>query len=267
MAKKKTFYYHEDKHDDFGGVGVNHKPLPDNYKYIHKNIFFRILSFILYYLIAFPILFIYAKIATGVRVHGKKRWRKSIGKKDGVFFYSNHVHYYDAFFSHVFVGVPKRVFVVSNPDPVRIPFVGVLVEMLGCLPLPNNRRNFRNYNEAMDYYLKKCAMISIYPEATLWPYYNKLRPMAKASFKYPAMYNKPIVICAETFRKPKVFKFLKPRVDLTLSEVIYPDENKTVNENMEMFYQKAMEFWMEHVELNESNICLHNYQPIDKNGD
>lgn len=30
----------------------------------------------------------------------------------------------------------------------------------------------------------------------------------------------------------------KPRIDLTLSEVIYPDENKTINENMGMFYQK-----------------------------
>ncbi len=49
MAKKKTFYYHEDQKDDFGGIGVNHQPLPDNYKYIHKNIFFRFFSFILYY--------------------------------------------------------------------------------------------------------------------------------------------------------------------------------------------------------------------------
>ena len=53
---RKTFYYHVDEQDDFGGLGVNNKPLKDDFKYINKNIFYRIISFILYYLIAFPIL-------------------------------------------------------------------------------------------------------------------------------------------------------------------------------------------------------------------
>ena len=48
---RKTFYYHVDEQDDFGGVGVNHKPLKDDFKYINKNIFYRkfllIISFIL----------------------------------------------------------------------------------------------------------------------------------------------------------------------------------------------------------------------------
>ncbi len=264
MAKKKTFYYHEDQQDDFGGIGVNHKPLPDHYKYIHKNIFFRFFSFILYYLLAYPILGVITKINTGIRVHGKKKIKKQLKRKEGFFFYSNHCHFYDAFLSHVFVGIPRRTYVISHADPVRIPFIRILVEMLGCLPLPNNKTNFRNYHKAMKTLVDKGSVISIYPEGTLWPYYNGLRPFSKASFKYPAMFNKPIVIGAETFRKPKVFKRIKPRMDLTLSEVIYPDPNKTVDENAEMFYQRAMEFWREHVIENENNIAFHNYLPINE---
>ena len=48
---RKTFYYHVDEQDDFGGLGVNNKPLKDDFKYINKNIFYRkfllIISFIL----------------------------------------------------------------------------------------------------------------------------------------------------------------------------------------------------------------------------
>ncbi len=267
MAKKKTFYFHDDQKDDFGGIGVNHKPLPDNYKYIHRNIIFRFFSFILYYFFAYPILYVVTKINLGIRVHGKKNIKKQLKKKQGYFFYSNHCHYYDAFISHVFIGAPRRTYVVSHADPVRIPFIRFLVEMLGVLPLPNNKVNFRNYNKAMELLIKKGAVISIYPEATLWPYYNKMRPFPKSSFKYPAMLNQPIVIGAETFRKPKLFKRIKPRMDLTLSEVIYPDPQKSVEENTEMFYQAAVAFWNEHVVLNEHNVSFHNYLPISEKKD
>lgn len=261
MAKKKTFYYHEDQKDDFGGIGVNHKPLPDNYKYIHKNIFFRFFSFILYYFLAFPILYIVSKFYIGIKVYGKKNI-KQLKRKQGFFFSCNHCHYYDAFISHVFIGVPRRTYIVSNADPVRIPFIRFLVEMLGVLPLPNSKLNYRNYYKAMEVYVKKGSVISIYPEATIWPYYNKMRPFSKASFKYPAMLNQPIVIGAETFRKPKFFKGIKPRMNLTISKVIYPDSKKTVAENTEMFYQAAISYWNEQVVLNEHNVAFHHYLPL-----
>ena len=73
---RKTFYYHVDEQDDFGGLGVNNKPLKDDFKYINKNIFYRIISFILYYLIAFPILYIYSRIVLVSKVKNKKQVKK-----------------------------------------------------------------------------------------------------------------------------------------------------------------------------------------------
>lgn len=79
--KKKTFYYHPDMKDDFGSAGKNGKPLKDNFKYIHHNIFYRFFSWILYYIIAFPILWLVSKIAFGVKVKNKKYLKKRIKEK------------------------------------------------------------------------------------------------------------------------------------------------------------------------------------------
>lgn len=261
--KKKTFYYHPDMKDDFGSAGKNGKPLKDNFKYIHHNIFYRFFSWILYYILAFPILWLVSKIAFGVKVKNKKYLKKELKKKEGVFFYSNHCHCADAYLSHVFFGVPRRTYVISHSDPVNIPVVGTLVMMLGCLPLPNSKKTFRNYNAAMKERVEQGAMIAVYPEGTLWPYYNGMRPFEKTSFKYAAMYHQPIVVCAETFRKPKIFKKGKPRMTLTLSHVLYPDENLSVEENTEKFYEFAVSFWKEHVE-NKSNYGFHTYLPIEE---
>ena len=258
--KKKTYYYHEDMQDDFGTIAHNSKPLKDNFKYIHHNIFYRFFSFIVYYIIAFPILWVVSKIVLGVKVKNKKYLRKELNKKEGVFFYSNHCHYYDAFLSHIFAGFPRRTYVLSHADPVNIPVIGTLVMMLGCLPLPNNMTNIRGFNKAMKELVNKGAMISIYPEGTLWPYYTGLRKFEKTSFKYAAMNNKPIVVCAETFRKP-IFKWMKPRMNLTFSHVIRPKEGLSVNENADYFNEEAMKFWNKEV-INENNYKSHVYLPI-----
>lgn len=50
---------------------------------------------------------------------------------------------------------------------------------------------------------------------------------------------------------------------LTLSHVLYPDENLSVEENTERFYEFAVSFWKEHVE-NENNYGFHTYLPIEE---
>lgn len=262
MAKKQTYYYHQDKLDDFGTVGHNEKPLKDNYKYIHKNIFWRIASFILFYFIAFPILYIISKICLGVKVKNKKQFRKKLKKGEGFFIYSNHCHYFDAFLYHLFVGFPNRTYVLSHADPTNIPIVKTLIALLGCFPLPNNVKNYKNFSKAMKYVLNKGSAISIYPEGTLWPYYNGLRPMPKACFKYAAINAKPIVLVAETWRKPKFFKFLKPRLTLTISDLIRIDENKNIEQNTDFLYEKSLLFFEENV-LKDDNISYHKYLPIE----
>ncbi len=260
--RKKIYYYHKDKKDDFGNIGHNNKPLKDNFKYVNTNIFYRFISFIFYYFLAFPILFVVSKMFLGVKVIGKKNIKKELKKNEGYFIYSNHCHYYDAFLSHMFAGFPKRTYVLSHADPANIFFIKHLVMLLGCLPLPNNKTNYKNFINAMKYRFNNNGVIAIYPEGTLWPYYNNLRPFEKTSFKYAAMLKAPIVVTAETFRKPKIFHFLKPRMTITISNVIRYDDNLSVDENATIYYQKTLKFLKEHV-INDNNISYHNYIQID----
>ncbi len=259
---RKTYYYHADKSDDFGNIGHNPKPLKNNYKYLHTNIFFRFFSFVLYYFLAVPILFVVSKIVLGVKVKNKKQMKKKLKKHEGYFFYSNHTHYFDAFLSHVFAAFPRRNYVLSHADPTNIPVVKTLIALLGCLPLPNNVGNYKNFMRAMKTLTNQGRVISIYPEGTVWPFYNDLRPMPKAAFKYPAISNKPIVLCAETWRQRKIFKSLKPRLTLTFSEPIRPDSTKTIEENADMFYNEAMKFFNEHVRT-ENNFAYNIFKPIE----
>ena len=259
---KKTYYYHEDLKDDFGNIGHNGKALPESFTYLKRNILFKIVSFCLYYGLAFPILWGVSKIFLGVKVKNKKFLKKELKKKEGFIIYSNHCHYFDAFLSHSFIGFPKRTYVISHADPIMIPFVGMLVQLLGCLPLPNTKTNYRNFIDAMHNLLDKGKVIAIYPEGTLWPYYNGLRNIEKTSFRYAAMMKKPIIVCAETFRKSK-WKNRKPRMNLILSHVIYPKKDFSIKENEEFFYEEAIKFLKKHVEQKE-NVGYHHYLPLSQ---
>lgn len=263
MKKRKVFYYSEEKNEDFGTIGHNDKPLKPDFKYIRKNVFFRFFSFILYYFLAFPILWVVSKIFLGVRFHGKKNL-KELKKGEGYFVFANHTHYFDVFLMHVFMGVPKRTYVLSHPDPVNIPVIGTLVMMLGCLPIPS-QGDYNNYKKFLRALKTRCdeeAVIAVFPEGTLWPYYNGLRPFPKSSVKYAVMNNKPIVVCAETYRNAKgIFK--KPRMDVTVSHVFRPDKNKTVKENTDELYEKMIAFWEEHV-LVDTNVGYYEYLPVEE---
>lgn len=260
--KKRTFYYHEDMKDDFGNLGINHKPLKENFCYLHHNPVYRFFSTILYYCIAFPVLYCLSKLYLHVTVKGKKELKKQLKKKESYFVYSNHCHYYDAFLAHIYCGFPRRTYVISHADPVRIPIIGKLVMMLGCLPLPDCLKHYKKFTSAMKELVAKGNVIAIYPEGTLWPYYNRLRPFDKTSFKYAALHGKPIVVCAETFTKSKR-KRGRPKMTLTLSSFIYPERDKTVEENTEMFYYRACEFLKEHVE-SPDNYGFHEYIKIEE---
>lgn len=264
MSKSKLkegsiIYYSKDQKDDFGTAGHNGKPLKPDFKYINNNIFYRIFSFILFYVFAHPILYVIAKISEGVRVYGKKNL-KEVNKKEGYFLYLNHVNYIDAYIPHVFLSQNKRCYILSHPDPVNIPFVGTLTMMLGCLPIPTSTdiSNYKKFLKALKYRVNQNRVIAIYPEGTLWPYYTKVRPFPESSFKYAVQTKKPIFVVAETYRKPK-FPFKKPRVNLTISKVIRVDETLSDKENVNKYYNEATAFLNEMVD-NESNYKYYDYR-------
>ena len=89
MSKKeRIIYYSDELNDDFAENNIKTKQVGKDFKYIHRNIFFRAFEFVLYYIIAAPIVWLIQKIYTRQKFVNKKVLKNV--KDDGYFIYSNH---------------------------------------------------------------------------------------------------------------------------------------------------------------------------------
>ncbi|MBQ8428352.1 MAG: 1-acyl-sn-glycerol-3-phosphate acyltransferase, partial [Clostridia bacterium] len=179
---KKVVYY-TDESEDFAGTKITQKSLPHDHKYFH-GVFWRVVAWFLYYLIAVPVAFVIKRFWYREKVVGKEKLKPY--KKQGFFLYGNHTRLMGDVFCPPITCFPKRVYVLANPDSVSIPVLGNFPEMLGCVPLPTDRGGMRNFHNAVLKHAEKKHVISVYPEAKIWPYYTKIRPFPSGAFRYPA---------------------------------------------------------------------------------
>ena len=76
-----------------------------------------------------------------------------------------------------------------------------IVEMLGAIPVPDNRQAMKNFMEAVNKRIEQGYSITIYPEAHIWPYYTKIRTFKPVSFEYPVKLNTPTFCFTNTYQK------------------------------------------------------------------
>lgn len=229
MKDKKTIYYNNDFSQDFVSQGKNIRIIDENYKYEHKNIFWKIARFIIYRIFVTPIAFFYCKFNLRLKVANKKALKEC--KKTGYFIYGNHTHQYSDPFSPNIICFPKKVDMVVHPYNVSIKFLGKITPFLGALPLPSNLKGSRNFLKAMSNNIKKKHCIIIYPEAHIWPYFTKIRPYASTSFKYPIQFNSPSFCFTTTYQQKKHSK--KPKVTIFVDGPFYPDKSLILKEQQE----------------------------------
>lgn len=238
--------YVDPLNDDFAptdDISLNRIKIADDFKYVHKNIFWRFCAFILYNIIAKPILSFTCYIKRGVKVKNKKVLKQL--KKQGYFLYGNHTTIFDGMIPQTRVATTRRVYMVANPDAVSIYGVQNIVMMLGCLPLPNTLRSSKNFLDAIKYRIQQKSVIAIYPEAHIWPFATTIRPFKETSFIYPAKLNVPVVAMVTTYRAPKGKinkKIRRPFIDITLSDPIYPNEGLSTKDNAQYMRDQVYNF-------------------------
>lgn len=258
---KKEFNYSPEKKEDFSSVKVNPKKINPDFVFVHKNVFWKFFSFIFYYTILIPIIFIFDKLIHHTKVINKKNITSQL-KNTGYFLYSNHTMISDGYIPQVFICSPKRSYIVSLEDTLAgNKFTSNFLVFLGAIPVPSSLKAGRNFLKCLKQRLNEKSAIIIYPEGTIWPYYTSQRPSKPGAFKYPRIYNVPVVFACTTFRKPKGLfkKFKKPRVVIYLSDVIYPER-----ENVEKFDEHRLQkLYEEFIEKNSSiseNYSCYKYQ-------
>ena len=210
----------------------------ENYKY-QKNWFFRTFQFVFYHFIARPIFFLYGKIALGIKVYGKKKLKNI---KGGAITVSNHVHYVDFMIATAFVKRFRRSHIVSRKENFNVPYVGKLMSAFGVMPLPDTTKANMNFYRQITTKKKKNRFVHIFPEGSMWPYYNKLRPFKSGAFHFSSKNNVPVIPYVITFRKTKGLRRLvkkRPKLSVYICDPIYPDLSKGTRERNDDLRDRA----------------------------
>lgn len=202
--KQQTIYYTDELNDDFSSIKQNTIQVDCNFKYVHKNIFWKIGEFVVYRLIMKPFAFIYCKLKFRHKIVNKKVLKKY--RKQSYFIYANHTLMAgDAFIPNL-LDYHKKTYMVVHADNVSQKGLKNFMLMNGAIPIPTKLNGMPNFLNTLKYRTKKNSAIIIYPEAHVWPYYTKIRPFSSTSFRYPIKLNQPTFCITNTFVKTKFRK-------------------------------------------------------------
>lgn len=225
MEKEKIVYYETEQDDFTNNENLKLKIIDENYKYLNRNIFWKILSFCLYRFIMKPFAYVYMKMKFDFKIENKKVLKEA--KEKGAFFYLNHTQTLgDALIPNLLEYI-RKVYVVIHPDNVSMPFLGKIAELSNGLPTPVNAKAAKNFMNAITKCIENKNFVAIYPEAHVWDYYTKIRDFKEESFRYPAKTRAPTYAVTTTYRKRKN---KNPRIVSYVDGPFYPDKNKSYAE-------------------------------------
>ena len=198
--ERKIIYYSDELNDEFSGANIKARKIDEKYKY-NKNPIWDFCSFIFQNILSMPIKVIYIKLKFKIKYIGKEKLKMC--KNEGYFIYANHTQNFADTFIPSLANYPKRNFFIVNPENISMKGIGWLVEMLGAIPIPGNKKATISFLNEIKNKVKKGYSITIYPEAHIWPYYTKIRNFKSVSFKYPVKLDKPCFSITNTYQKYK----------------------------------------------------------------
>ena len=217
---EKIIYYQEESTDDFANTNIKTKPLRMNYRFIHNGVLWKISSFILYRIIAQPIVFLLVKL--GYHQHFQNKEVLKLARKSGVYIYANHTNMLlDAYLPSL-LRYRGRSYIVVGPDTMSIPGLNNIVEMLGAIPLGSTFGQKKEMIQCVRERIQQKNLIMIYPEAHIWPYYTGIRSFPSGSFGYPMDAHTPVYAMTNCYQKRRLGH--RPKVVTYLDGPFYPDD-------------------------------------------
>lgn len=244
--KDKIYYYDDLLNDDFLLKNKKTLKIDGNYKYERKNIFRKILEFIVYRIIMVPVAFFYVKIKYGQKTVGEKVLKKSGG---GYFIYGNHVLIDGDPFIPNLLSLPKKTYVVVHPDNLSKKGLKTFLELNGAFPLPSTYEASKNFLRAAKNRINKKSVIAIYPEAHVWHYYTGVRPFKSAAFRYPVKFNCPCFCFTNVLLKRKLSK--TPKIVTYVDGPFFFDKNLSEKEGCEKLRDTVLKTMQEHAKLSD----------------
>jgi len=247
IIKENYKKYNYNNIDEDAEVIKNWEPLRfklnDNYKYVSKNIIFNTLSNILCFIVAL-ILTLVNKIFFGYKVINKNH----IPKDTGFVSISNHIHIIDC----GFIGTtlyPRRIYFPTRAESFKIPLVRHIIKILYAVPIPKEDKYKKKFYKQINEVLQKGKIVHMYPEGSLWPYYDKIRDFKFGAFKIAVEANVPILPIR--FKYKKVWYKRKPAIICEILEPLYPNNKLEKDERIRDLRERALnEMRKEHESTN-----------------
>ena len=125
-------------------------------------------------------------------------------------------------------------------------FYGFLFRNADTLPLSSNTRTMIKFMQAADTILKRGDFILVYPEQSLWWNYEKPKPLKNGAYKIATRSNVPVIPIFITMTDSDIIGedgFPVKEYYVHIEEPIYPDQNLTEKENVQIMKDKNFEVW------------------------
>lgn len=199
-----------------------------------KSLLYRVLTALLHYLIAIPILTVVDVLFLGFRIRGWDHLRNIADT--GAVIACNHIHYLDCSFLGILCAPRRPVFCTLERN-LQIPVVKYLIKWMGGVAIPQKISALRRFMEDAADAAQKGKLLIIYPEGELKLYCGHLRPFKDGAFKTAVRADVPVLPCYITQEKPRgIFRLFKqkPCLVLNVGEPVYPQRIMEPNEEQEV---------------------------------
>jgi 1-acyl-sn-glycerol-3-phosphate acyltransferase len=259
--KTGTIYYSDELNDEFAFDDIVPRKIGGEYAYVQDSPWKKFTRFFWYRLIAFPAAFFYLKICYRHKIVNRGVIKKFSG---GAFFlFGNHTHNICDALIPTFVSFPKSVRVIVHANNISMPVLGAVTPSLGAIPLPDDRDSTRNFLNCIKIRVAQKEVLTIYPEAHIWPFYTKIRPFSAHSFRYPVQYGVPSFCFTNVYKKRRFSK--NPRIVTYVDGPFFADENLSASEKRENLRNKIFSAMTERARLNEVELIKYVKISAEKN--
>jgi len=205
--------------------------IDENYPFLDKSFKFRFIRGLMYLgiiVLVFPL----SPLLYGIKIEGRKNLRKHKKLfKDGAMTVSNHVHRWD--FLSVLNAVRFRLmYFPAWKEHLKGSDSG-FIRYAGGIPIPEDIKTMKCFNNAFDEIHKKKIWIHAFPESCRFDYFQPIRPFKKGVFTMAHRYNLPVIPMAFSYRRPafpvsfiNLFRKRKlPMITLRIGEPLLLDAN------------------------------------------
>lgn len=215
---------HLRKTADTDSVPLTAKQRKMNFSFPYRFFQMSVISPIYFLLLPF------VKIVYGFSVKNRKVLRRF--KKQGLCFVANHCFLLDGPLMHIAL-YPHAPYITAWEHTLRNRWARFFLKAVRVIPIDTTTESFKQLNDEASILFKKNLSMLFYPEGSMRPYSQALRPFVNGSFFLAALQNRPLIPVVFTFRERRFFPHrFYPKITLHFLEPV-------ITENYRQQFQRT----------------------------